>query len=123
MVYPQAMTLLPAPPLWSTLFFFMIITLGLDSQFAAVETVVTGVADFYPKLRYYKVQILGISCCLYFLAALTMTTPGGPYMLQIMDDYSCYYNVMLIAILECVSIAWIYGENSIVIFPIVEYSN
>ena len=40
-VYPEAISKMPGAPVWSILFFIMLITLGLDSQFAILETVMT----------------------------------------------------------------------------------
>ncbi|PAA47147.1 hypothetical protein BOX15_Mlig024827g2 [Macrostomum lignano] len=108
-VYPQAVTSLPVSPLWAILFFVMLITLGLDSQFTLIETVVTAVQDKWPRTRRYKtLLILGISVVFFFIG-LSMCTPGGPQLLTIFDDYSGGWNIMVIAILECVSICYVYG--------------
>lgn len=105
------MTTLPISPLWSILFFLMIITLGLDSVFATMETLITGIADFYPKSRKYKTLLLGVTCVVFCLLGLTMTTPGGPYMVTLMDDYCGAWSIMVIAFLECVSISYFYGKK------------
>lgn len=39
--YPDALSKLPISPLWSILFFFMLLTVGLDSQFAGIGKIFT----------------------------------------------------------------------------------
>ncbi|CAC5374825.1 Sodium- and chloride-dependent neutral and basic amino acid transporter B(0+),Sodium-dependent proline transporter,Sodium- and chloride-dependent glycine transporter 2,Sodium- and chloride-dependent glycine transporter 1 [Mytilus coruscus] len=73
--YPEALSNLPLPQLWSVLFFFMLFTLGLDSEFALLETVLTCIQDEFPKLRKYKSHMcirLGVIC---FFMTLPCITP------------------------------------------------
>ena len=50
---------------------------GLDSQFAIIETVLTGILDFSPKWRPKKTMIVGIVCTVGFICGLPLTTPVG----------------------------------------------
>jgi SNF family Na+-dependent transporter len=65
--YPEAISLLPLPQLWSVLFFFMLFTLGLDSEFALLETVLTGFYDMFPVTRRHKAKVTAAACCVCFL--------------------------------------------------------
>ena len=56
-VYPTAIGLLPLPQLWAVLFFFMLFFLGLDSEFALLETALTAMYDGFPRMRNHKVKI------------------------------------------------------------------
>lgn len=55
-VYPEALARLPLPWLWAILFFFMLFLLGLDSEFALLETVLTVLYDGVPFFRRNKVR-------------------------------------------------------------------
>ncbi|XP_052794336.1 sodium-dependent proline transporter-like isoform X2 [Mya arenaria] len=108
-VYPYAVTQLPGAPFWAILFFMMLLTLGVDSQFVLVETVTTALMDRFPKLRAYKLLTVMILCVIFFLLGLTLTTNGGIYMLEVMDTYAGGWNIMFIAICECISLCYVYG--------------
>ena len=62
-----------AAPFWSFLFFAMLFTLGLDSQFAIVETILSGILDFKPNLRSKKTIVIGIICVIGFFCGLPLT--------------------------------------------------
>lgn len=111
MAYPEALSRLPVPQLWSVLFFLMLFILGLDSEFAMMENVLTSFCDEYPRLRNHKAKfciLLGIFC---FLLGLPCTTKGGQYILELMDKYGGGTAVVCVAVVESMAIAWLYGVN------------
>ncbi|XP_059607766.1 sodium- and chloride-dependent glycine transporter 1 isoform X2 [Phlebotomus argentipes] len=110
-VYPEVVTRLPLSPVWSILFFVMLLTLGLDSQFALMETVTTAILDKFPKLRKYKIWVVLSVSIVGYLGGLGFTTNSGMFWLQLMDKYAANWSVLLIAITECILIAWMYGSE------------
>uniref|UniRef100_A0A8C5QGM4 Transporter n=1 Tax=Leptobrachium leishanense TaxID=445787 RepID=A0A8C5QGM4_9ANUR len=112
-VYPQAMTMLPLSPFWSFLFFFMLLTLGLDSQFAFMETIVTAITDEFPYyLRPKKAFFSAIVCIILFILGLILTTNGGMYWLVLLDDYSAGFGLLVLVISFCLAVSRVYGIKS-----------
>nr|KAG5707769.1 hypothetical protein BaRGS_015929 [Batillaria attramentaria] len=108
--YPDGITQLPAQSLWAFLFFFMILTLGLDSQFAMMETVISGITDvFKDSLRKRKMEFTLFCCVVGFLLGIPQTTKGGIWVLTLFDWYSGSYNLMFIALCELVCLMYVYG--------------
>uniref|UniRef100_A0A8C9C3Q6 Sodium- and chloride-dependent GABA transporter 2 n=1 Tax=Phocoena sinus TaxID=42100 RepID=A0A8C9C3Q6_PHOSS len=113
--YPRAVVMLPFSPLWACCFFFMVVLLGLDSQFVCVESLVTALVDMYPgvfrKKNRREVLILGVSVTS-FLVGLVMLTEGGMYVFQLFDYYAASGMCLLfVAIFESLCVAWAYGAG------------
>ena len=109
--YPRAMSTLPVPQLWSFLFFFMLLTLGLDSMFAYVETIITVLLDHFKWLRAKKHWLAIGICSTGFLLGLSMVTSGGVYLLTLIDKNCASWNILLCAIIESLLVAWVYGTD------------
>lgn len=58
--YPDALSKLPISPLWSILFFFMLLTVGLDSQFAGIGEIFSCRSDHSDRLLYTEVSLIVI---------------------------------------------------------------
>lgn len=110
--YPEALAQLPGGPFWSILFFFMLLTLGLDSQFASIETITTTIQDLFPKVM-KKMRIpITLGCCLVlFLLGLVCVTQAGIYWVNLIDHFCAGWGILIAAILEIIGIIWIYGGN------------
>ncbi|XP_069571836.1 sodium- and chloride-dependent neutral and basic amino acid transporter B(0+) [Brachyistius frenatus] len=110
--YPDALSKLPISPLWSILFFFMLLMVGLDSQFAGIEVLTTCLLDAFPKIFKSKRALLtiAISCILYLLG-LPCVTRAGIYWVTLMDQFVASWVLLVLALLEVAAVAYIYGGN------------
>ncbi|NXG21963.1 SC6A9 protein, partial [Grallaria varia] len=112
--YPEALTLLPISPLWSILFFFMLILLGLGTQFCLLETLVTAIVDEVGNewiIRRKTFVTLGVAVA-GFLLGVPLTTQAGIYWLLLMDNYAASFSLVIISCIMCVAIMYIYGHRN-----------
>nr|XP_057932820.1 sodium- and chloride-dependent GABA transporter ine [Doryrhamphus excisus] len=112
-VYPQAFVNMPVPQLWAVLFFFMLLCLGLDSQFAMVEVMVTSLTDqcdqqlmrFFKKKELFVLAVCVVAC----LLGIPCVMQVGIYVFQLMDHYTAIVSIMFLAFFEVLAICWLYG--------------
>jgi len=109
--YPQVVLQLPGAPIWAILFFFMLLILGIDSEFCMIESFVTGVVDNWPtRLRRHRKLFTFAVAFSMFLLSLSMLTEGGVYIFQILDYYSASgMSMLFLVFFQTISISWIFG--------------
>ncbi|ESO00977.1 hypothetical protein HELRODRAFT_192511 [Helobdella robusta] len=110
-VMPEAISSMPLSPFWAVLFFIFIFFVGVDSQFGMFETVLSSIFDIYPALTRKKYIFTGVLCFLELIVGLACITKGGIYVFQIMDWYCSTFSLMVLSLIECLAISWIYGST------------
>ncbi|XP_048460903.1 sodium- and chloride-dependent neutral and basic amino acid transporter B(0+)-like [Rhincodon typus] len=109
--YPEALAQLPWAPLWSVLFFFMLLTLGVDTQFPGLETNITALLDQFPTFLRSKRLLLTVGVCsLFYLLGLPCVTQAGIYWLNFVDHYATHWALIITALLQLIGLSWIYGQ-------------
>ncbi len=109
-VYPEAVSVMDVAPLFSFLFFFMLILLAISSVCGSWEAFVASILDEFPHWRAHRVKIMIITCFVAFLAGLPICFDSGFLLFQLMDDRSSNA-ILLMAFVELITISWFYGTN------------
>ncbi|KAG5842384.1 sodium- and chloride-dependent transporter XTRP3-like isoform X2 [Anguilla rostrata] len=109
-VYSEAIKNMPLSQLWSVLYFFMLLMLGVGSMLGNVTAITTPLRDSKFLSGYFNKEVLnGLVCLLCLLLGLGFTTRSGNYWFAIFNDYACTFSLLLIVLIETISVCYIYG--------------
>ncbi|XP_046350043.2 sodium-dependent dopamine transporter-like isoform X1 [Haliotis rufescens] len=108
-VYPEVVSALPLPQLWSVLTFVTLMSLGIDSVVPSVEIVVAALEDMLPPSKWRRWLIIGSVLLSLFLFGLIFTSQGGIFVVTLFDWYAYFPSTAVLGILECIAVGWCYG--------------
>ncbi|UCF71006.1 MAG: sodium-dependent transporter [candidate division WOR-3 bacterium] len=109
--YPTIIRLLPfGSIIFGTLFFLMLLTLGIDSAFSLVEA---GAASLIEKFKLKRVHVNIGFALIAGLIGLIYTTRSGLYWLDIVDHFMNNFGLLVVGILMCIAVGWFYKHEEI----------
>ncbi|XP_029311955.1 LOW QUALITY PROTEIN: sodium-dependent neutral amino acid transporter B(0)AT2-like [Cottoperca gobio] len=109
--FTEAMSCLPGSPFWSTLFFLMLLNLGLSTMFGTMEGILAPLTDRFKTLANNKTKFTIFSCLVGFLIGLLFTQRCGNYFVMMFDDYSATLPLIIVVAFETFSVSWLYGAD------------
>uniref|UniRef100_A0A8C6KBD4 Transporter n=1 Tax=Nothobranchius furzeri TaxID=105023 RepID=A0A8C6KBD4_NOTFU len=104
-VYSEAIKNMPLPQLWSVLYFFMLLLLGMGSMLGNVTAIITPLQDFKATIPF----CMCVVCLLCFLLGLGFTTTSGNYWFAMFNDYGATFSLLFIVLIEVTIISYYYG--------------
>ncbi|XP_066597904.1 sodium-dependent nutrient amino acid transporter 1-like isoform X2 [Prorops nasuta] len=109
--YPDAIAKFSfLPQLFAVLFFVMMFVLGVGSAVGMMTSIITVIKEEFPSAKHWQIVIP--SCIAGFCIANVYVTPGGQYILTLVDYYGTSFVIFVLAFFEITGIVWIYGiEN------------
>ncbi|XP_041868153.1 sodium-dependent neutral amino acid transporter B(0)AT1-like [Melanotaenia boesemani] len=111
-VFTEAITKMPASPVWSVLFFIMLFCLGLSTLFGNIEGVVIPLKDLkvFPK-KWPHEALTGMTCLVAFIICLLFAQNSGLYWVALFDNFAGSVPLLTIALFEMIAVVYIYGVD------------
>jgi NSS family neurotransmitter:Na+ symporter len=102
--FPYALAQLPGAAWWSLIFFFMLVTLGIDSAFSITESILAGIID---KTGWRRSIVLPVMSIVGIGTGLMYITIDGLSFLGTVDGFvNGTWGIAFIGLLECVALGW-----------------
>jgi NSS family neurotransmitter:Na+ symporter len=104
--FPYALAQLPYSAWFSFIFFFALVTLGIDSAFSMTESILASIVD---KTGWRRSIVLPIMSVVGFLFGLIYITQGGFNWLGTIDGFvNGTWGIAFMGLLECVVLGWLW---------------
>ncbi len=104
--FPYALAQLPHSAWFSFVFFFALITLGIDSAFSMTESILASIVD---KTGWHRSIVLPILSVVGFCLSVIFITEGGFNWLGTIDGFvNGTWGVAFMGLLECVILGWLW---------------
>lgn len=109
--YPKAISLMPAfSNVFGVVFFAMLVIAGLSSGISILEAFSSALID---KFGYNRGGVVTFVCITGLAGSVVFTTKSGLIWLDIADHFITHYGLMIIGILQCIVVAWIYKASKL----------
>ena len=104
--FPYALAQLPGSAWWSFLFFFTLVTLGIDSAFSITESVLAAIID---KTGWRRIIVLPTMSLIGLGVGLIYATRGGLNWLGVVADaIDGTWGIGFVGLLECAVLGWLW---------------
>ncbi|MCK5270020.1 MAG: sodium-dependent transporter [Sedimentisphaerales bacterium] len=110
--FPEALSQLPMPNIFSAIFFIALLLLGIDSAFSITEAALAGMID---KTGWKRTGVLTAMSLIGFSVGLLFTTRGGLSWLGTVDGIvnEGTWGIMFVGLIECLVLGWCFDVGKL----------
>ncbi len=102
-VFPEALSQMPAAGIFSLIFFVMLLTLGISSAISLIEGFT---AAFKERVNISSQKVALGASIVCFLLGIVYTSQAGLYFLDVVDHFVTHYGLVFVSIATMLVVGW-----------------